>query len=111
MMCVGLMSYLSYASYASPLSAEPVPEKWKLFALAAVATGGMIPYTLVVMMPTNNALEAKEEKTRSLVKNAAVDGAGDGSAGALLEKWKVMNLIRAFFPLTGAVLAFWGAVA
>jgi hypothetical protein len=45
--------------------------RWS-YVLSGVLSAGIIPFTLVVLMPTNNKLERKEEETRALEKTDKV---------------------------------------
>ncbi|KAF7130997.1 hypothetical protein CNMCM5793_003932 [Aspergillus hiratsukae] len=69
-----------------------------LYSAAGMLTGGIVPFTLACMMATNRALEEKVgakdevEGTRAEVEE-------------LLEKWGVLNAVRAGLPLVGAVVA------
>lgn len=72
---------------------------WAKFAGAAALTLGIVPFTVIFMDPTNQAL----------LKVAAGAGViGEGALSDLLLKWKGLNLVRSIFPLAGAVLGFWG---
>lgn len=68
---------------------------WGKFIGAAALTIAIVPFTLIVMDPTNQALLL------------AADGSipiGDVAVKELLLRWKDLNLIRSIFPLAGAVL-------
>ncbi|RHZ46137.1 hypothetical protein CDV55_100780 [Aspergillus turcosus] len=68
-----------------------------LYSAAGILTGGIVPFTLAFIMGTNRALEAKVgakdevEETRAEVES-------------LLERWGVLNAVRAVLPLVGAVV-------
>ncbi|KAL4986264.1 hypothetical protein BDW68DRAFT_131156 [Aspergillus falconensis] len=71
-----------------------------LYSAAAALTVGIVPWTLIAMVKTNNALHerAKEafvvtEKTGDEVKQ-------------LLARWKVLNAIRGVLPLIGGLVGF-----
>lgn len=67
------------------------------YALAAVSTIAMVPFTWVVMAPTNNLLFSL----------AAADPALDqGQARGLVVRWAWMHVARSLTPLLGAFLGF-----
>lgn len=62
--------------------------------LAAGATAAIVPFTLLVMEPLANG---------ALVR-AATSGVGKAGTRELIERWRVLNLIRSVLPLVGGVL-------
>ncbi|CAD0110381.1 unnamed protein product [Aureobasidium uvarum] len=78
-----------------------------LFAIAAVSTMAIVPFTIVFLNPTNNKLlvyAAKAKKDElSVTETEDVD--------ALLEKWTFLNRVRGFLPLAGAVAASIAVIA
>lgn len=87
--------YLAYERSSRGLS-------WAKFVWAAGLTLGIVPFTVVFMDPTNQAL---------LQVAAGVGAAtGEGALRELLVKWKGLNLMRSIFPLAGAALGLWGLV-
>lgn len=96
-------SVLLYASYTSFINSSPLPNPtWKFCAAAVVLTSSIVPYTIVSMMPTNNKLMALAEKAdaKGEVKKDEVD--------RLTQKWSLLNIGRAMFPLLGAGVALYG---
>lgn len=69
------------------------------FAMAAASTIAIIPYTLIFLQPTSKELFRREEGARG--KTAGVEG----STVELVRKWGRINLVRAFLPAIGAVIA------
>ena len=67
---------------------------WKGFVVAAALTVGIVPYTLLTMLPTNAALDAIVDGSRS---------AAQEEVSMLVGRWGVLNLGRSLFPLAGAV--------
>ncbi|KAK7948748.1 N-acetyltransferase- GNAT family [Apiospora aurea] len=100
-----------YHTLPSPLelgAASSASGEWRGFAAAGALTLAIVPYTLVVMMPTIRTLEA------SMDGAAVVDEKGQrratmsrGTAEALLRKWTQMNVVRSLIPLVGAACAVW----
>lgn len=89
-------SYLAYERNSRGLS-------WSKFLWAAGLTLGIVPFTVIFMDPTNQAL-----------LQVAVGGVGaatgEEALRELLIKWKDLNLMRSSFPLAGAALGLWGLV-
>ncbi|GFF52191.1 hypothetical protein IFM46972_09480 [Aspergillus udagawae] len=65
--------------------------------IAAVTTISMVPFTWLVMAPTNNAL---------FQMHSAPAAPNLGEAQRLLVRWAKLHAVRSLFPLTGAVLGF-----
>lgn len=65
--------------------------------IAAVTTISMVPFTWLIMAPTNNAL------FRMHADPAAADL---GEVRRLLVRWAQLHAVRSLFPLAGAVLGF-----
>ncbi|KAG9659778.1 DUF1772-domain-containing protein, partial [Aureobasidium melanogenum] len=70
-----------------------------LFAIAAVSTIAIVPFTIVFMRPTNNELlglaaRAQKDET-SVAETKDVEG--------LLERWTALNRVRGVLPMVGAV--------
>jgi len=110
---VSLVSYLyvAYKYYDHPLESESY--KWKLYAAAGVANIAIVPFTLVVMMKTVKKLLRKADETAALQATETVVEVGlpkAETARALVDKWGMQNLIRAIFPLIGALLGVWTAL-
>ncbi|KAG9631630.1 DUF1772-domain-containing protein, partial [Aureobasidium melanogenum] len=78
-----------------------------LFAIAAVSTMAIVPFTIVFMRPTNNkllTLAAKAKKDELSVKETEdVEG--------LLERWTALNRLRGVLPMIGAVCACVAVIA
>lgn len=90
-------SYLAYDRYARG-------ERWGPFALAGALTIGIVPFTLLVMMPTNNALLGVASGTGGQVLS-------EDAVRSLLLRWKNLNLMRSMFPLAGSLLGLWALLA
>lgn len=70
-----------------------------LYTAAAVLTVSIVPYTILTMRPTNNAL-IKLAKSRGELTSTEVAQSND-----LLGRWVVLNGIRSLLPLLGGVVA------
>jgi uncharacterized membrane protein len=75
-----------------------------LYSIAAVLTIGIVPWTIIAMMPTNNKLLAKAEQSASVM-------ADDKEVSDLLRKWTILNGIRSLLPLAGTAVAFAAVLA
>ncbi|KAL8787676.1 MAG: hypothetical protein Q9213_002107 [Squamulea squamosa] len=88
--------YVAWGSYNSTYDARV----WKGFVGAAVGTIGIVPFTLIFMSSTNNALLAQAAKTT--LSEVEVRG--------LVEKWAFLNLVRSGIPVVGTALGLYGAL-
>lgn len=82
-------------------------EQWRGYAAAAALALAIIPYTLAVMMGTNNVLLAKAEE-------AETKGHGEVQAAEvrrLVGRWAKMNLGRSVLLVSAAGVATWTALA
>ena len=98
------------------LRAGLLPARARLYLTAGALTLGIVPYTMLFMLPTNKKLHALEERggvlaVASVATTAAVEGKGKGAIGVeeergakgLMDWWGVLNLGRAGLLLGGAV--------
>lgn len=77
---------------------------WLIHAVAGVATITMVPFTWLVMLPTNNTLfRLNEEKETSLTASGDLVQVQE-----LVLRWSRLHLIRSLFPLAGAIVGFKG---
>lgn len=94
--------YLAYTSSSS--SNGPLASRSAWFVGAAALGLAIVPFTVLVMDPTNQAL----------LRAAGAQGPGEKveetAVRALLERWRRLNLARSILPLVGATLGLWGLV-
>lgn len=90
--------YLAYDSRAAGTTA------WRGYVTAAVLAVGIVPYTLAVMMGTNNVLLGKAEEEEEKVEAQAA------SVKQLVDQWAMMNLGRSVLLASAAVTATWTAL-
>lgn len=80
------------------------------FAIAAAVLNiAIVPFTLLVIAPTNNHLFAREEAWREgndEIKAKVLKSQPGLTTESLMERWRVQNWTRSVFPLIGAVLAW-----
>ncbi|RYP10925.1 hypothetical protein DL764_000361 [Monosporascus ibericus] len=98
-MAVGTLGLWTYTAFKRRGARKP----WRIFALAGVITVLMLPFTWLVMVPTNNELFRLEAAGSEIDSSITLE-----DAKALVVSWSGMHLTRSAFPLTGAIL---GAVA
>lgn len=73
---------------------------WRSWILAGLISTLMIPFTWLVMSPTNDTLFAFEAVAKSggVLPTLA-------EAQSLVTKWNTLHLTRSLFPLAGAIVA------
>lgn len=94
-------SSLLYLAYDSRAAGSPA---WRGYATAAALALGIIPYTLIVMMSTNEVLLDRAEESEEKVEAKAA------SVKQLLDQWATMNLGRSVLLASAAVTATWTAL-
>ena len=104
--------YLSYKSHTTSVSAFVDNRKAWGYLTAGLLSIGIVPYTLVVIMPTNNKLFKKVDETRTLGKGDEVVevGLGEETAHILVDWWGVLNLGRGVMLAASGVLGTWLAL-
>ncbi|PYI35345.1 DUF1772-domain-containing protein [Aspergillus indologenus CBS 114.80] len=91
--------YLAWSVRAGgPLFRSAAYNRAGLYTAAAVLTLGIVPYTILTMRPTNNALIALAQSLKDLT------AADETRSRDLLAKWTLLNGIRGLLPLAGAML-------
>ncbi|CAK1362245.1 unnamed protein product [Cercospora beticola] len=104
---LAICTFLLYTFVVVQRRSSGTDAQWRRYALAAATTVTMIPFTLAIMVPTNDTLFRLDRQTR-------VDGTKEvlvsGDVRALVVRWSWMHIARSCFPLLGAVLGV-GALA
>jgi hypothetical protein len=82
------------------------------YLVSGLLSVGIVPYTLVVVMPTNNKLFKKADETKTLGKGDEVVevGLGEETAHKLVDWWGVLNLGRGVMLAASGVLGTWLAL-
>jgi hypothetical protein len=80
------------------LQLRALGKPWLHYIVAGVATLTMVPFTWVVMAPTNNTLFYLD--TQSRYEKVAVDL---DLVQGILTRWAVLHIVRSLFPLAGAI--------
>lgn len=109
---LALVSTFCYLYLSYNLSFTLNHHKGEMYALAAIATGSIVPFTLVCMKTVNGKLNSKVEKSKGLHRseemNESKDKKGDSSQ-ELLNRWAVLNFTRGLLPFAGACLGFYAS--
>lgn len=110
---LAVISTLSYIYLSYNLSFTLNHHKAEVYALAALATGSIVPFTLIFMKNVNGKLNNKVEVSKRLDRseemNESKDKKGEHSQ-ELLDWWAVLNFARGLLPFTGACLGFYASV-
>ncbi|KAH8899427.1 DUF1772-domain-containing protein [Thozetella sp. PMI_491] len=85
-------AYLAYDAHARG-------QGWKGYAAAGLLTVSIVPFTLIVLDPTNRALTA--------VANGSIKLLGEEGTKVLLQKWARINFFRSLLTLSGSLIGFW----
>jgi hypothetical protein len=96
-MSLATLALYAYVALSKRASGAP----WTSYAVAGAVTVCMIPFTLIVMVPTNDTLFALESGVKVSAAVASLDYVRE-----LVTKWGRMHLVRSLFPLLGATLGF-----
>ncbi|KAK4870172.1 hypothetical protein LT330_005226 [Penicillium expansum] len=74
---------------------------WPTYAAAGVTTLAMVPFTWVLMTPTNNTLFGLEKASSETAEDL-------GAVRRLVVTWSWLHVTRSLFPLLGAIVGFRG---
>ncbi|KAL8834951.1 MAG: hypothetical protein Q9170_003528 [Blastenia crenularia] len=110
---IAVASALSYIYLSYNLSFTLNHHKAEVYALAALATASIVPYTLIFMKNVNGKLNRKVEDSKKLDRSKEMDESSDKKedhAQELLSRWTIHNAARAMFPFTGACLGIYATV-
>ncbi|KAJ5500829.1 hypothetical protein N7463_008079 [Penicillium fimorum] len=95
----GAFAYLAW--YASRTTVTRAP--MLLFGTAASLVTGVVPFTLIFMRPTNNAL-MERAADEELSPNNPVQGPEQKTSEQLFTRWATLTGIRGLLPLAGGIL-------
>lgn len=88
------LGYVAYSRYQS----NSEDGKWKSLALAAAGTVAVVPFTILVLLPTNNRLIAGSDGAAKLAEK---------EIETLIARWGNLNYVRGLLPITAAALGLW----
>lgn len=107
------LSALSYAFLSYRLYGTLNHPKAEMYALSALFTLAIVPYTAIGMQPTNKKLKKKLDDMKGLdigEKATEIGLAKGESAKELLDWWATLNFGRGILPLVGAILGMWATL-
>ncbi|KAL8392607.1 hypothetical protein RB595_002704 [Gaeumannomyces hyphopodioides] len=112
-----LLCSLGFAALAA-LPARPARCRYAAAAAAALAAA-VVPYTLLVVMPTNRKLLRRAELARALGPAVAGDADEDvvrpadepESSKLLVDRWGMLNLGRCALLISSAALGFYATLS
>lgn len=93
-----------FSASCSALVAYLLPAQRTIWAIAAAGAAAQTPWTLLVMMGTNQRLIDIAESAVEMEK------VGQGEVVALLGRWAWMNVVRGLFALGGGLAGLWGVM-
>ncbi|KAL8731861.1 MAG: hypothetical protein Q9166_003145 [cf. Caloplaca sp. 2 TL-2023] len=109
---LAIVSTLSFAYLSYSLSFTLNQHKAEIYALAAIATGSIVPFTLIFMKKINGKLNQKVQQSKHLHRteemNESKDKKGEHSQ-ELLSRWAKLNFARGLLPLAGACLGMYAS--
>jgi anthrone oxygenase-like protein len=101
-----LFGFLAYRSYTTSSGSAG------LYTAAALLTPAIVPYTMLVLQPTNEALKKKLASASSAaVGEAAAELKGEeDNTHALVDRWASLNLVRGLISLSAALVGTWASL-
>lgn len=101
--------YVAYSLPNTPGYTTRDKDFWRYVA-AALFSGAVGPYTIIVMSSTNNALLEKAAGVAAAGEKVVQSTSEEAGARALIDRWGVLNLIRASLLVTSAGIGAWTAL-
>ena len=111
---IAIVSAISYGYLSYKLYGGLNHPKAEMYGLSALVSFGVVPYTMLVMLSTNQKLFKKHDEMKAMdvgEKATEVGLAKGESTKELVDRWGMMNVGRGMFPLVGAVLGLWATLA
>ncbi|KAL8698873.1 MAG: hypothetical protein Q9224_001656 [Gallowayella concinna] len=111
---LAIISTFSFAWLSYSLSFTLNHHKAEIFALAAIATGSIVPFTIIFMTGVNGKLYNKVKVSKHLGRHEEIDESKDKkgeNSQALLDRWAILNFTRGLLPFAGASLGFYASMA
>ena len=100
--CIATCGLYGYTAISKSASNR---KQWRNYTVAGATTIAMVPFTWVVMAPTNKdlfRLEALATASTSVAELSVVQ--------ELVARWARLHVVRSIFPLVGAILGFTGVL-
>ena len=105
------MALLSSSAFA--YLAYNIPATSRLYASAALSSFAIIPYTLLVLSPTNSKLLKRAAEAEKLSTKDELDETrlprGESSK-ELIDKWNSLHVGRLMLPLISTLLGVWATL-
>lgn len=101
---VSLVPLGIFSGSCSALVAYLLPHQRSLWAIAAVATLAQTPWTLLVMMKTNERMITIAESKVEQEKASREEVVG------LLRRWGSMNVVRGLLAMVGGLAGLWAVM-
>lgn len=112
----GYASYLSYSHSHSPSISSSISlsgdgtSDWVLYVLAGGLSFSILPWTLIMMMPTNNELLRRAKVAKEREGKGEVKEEEDKESGKLIEKWDGLHFVRFWLPTLGAAVGLYAVL-
>ncbi|KAF9064441.1 hypothetical protein BDP27DRAFT_1450755 [Rhodocollybia butyracea] len=103
--CTALTSFYAAYSIPNPATFQVIGATRNLLAVAGLLTVSIVPYTLIIMKPTYDALYARARVIEDRNKKG-MEILDDGT-NELIGKWNALNLRRGVLPLLATGLAIY----
>ena len=110
---IAMLSVAAYGYLAYQMKGTLNQHKAELYGLCALSNLMIMPWTIIVMMPTNKKLFKKYDEAATVTGSEEITEVGlprGESAKELIDWWSTMNVARGFMPLVGAVLGVWATI-
>lgn len=84
--------------------------KAEVYGICALSNLMIWPWTILVLMPTNQKLFGKHEEALKIkaTEEVSEEGLPKGETSKeLIQKWSTLNIVRGCFPLVAAAMGTW----
>jgi hypothetical protein len=102
-------AYLSHRHEANSVSLGQDSSRVYLLLVAGAFMIGIVPFTLYMIVPTEEIMLKKEAKLDDGINGKAGTSGSEGSAAEtrrLLKRWATLNYGRAILPMVGVLVAW-----
>lgn len=104
---IALLSSAAYGYLAYQFQGTLRQTAAEVYGVCIAANLAIWPWTIFVMMPTNNKLFTRFDQDEARMEVAPAEGE---STEELIQWWSRMNVVRGCMPLVAAVLGVWVSV-
>lgn len=109
---LSIVSTFSFVYLSYHLSFTLNQHKAEVYALAALVTGSIVPYTLIVMKGINGKLNRKVQESKQLDRTeefSEKEAKKGERSQELLSRWATLNFGRGLLPFAGACLGMYAS--